>query len=126
MIVQAPQRSSGFQAPAPAGTYDLVVVEGPGVFLVAEVTKQGGPGGTTNVLLDIDGRNVVAISYAAARNIGLTAMNPFGIVLLSTPQIDNLTIGFPSPLHFADKLVLSAIVNESGVLQLVANVIHGK
>jgi hypothetical protein len=125
MIVQAAQRTSGSKAPASVGSYDLVVVPGPGVFVAAQVTKRGGVNDNTVVLLDIDSNDVFAISYAAARNSGLTTMNPFGIVLRSTTQLDNLTFGFPSPLHFTNKVVLTAIVNETGVLQLAADVIHG-
>jgi hypothetical protein len=125
MIVQAAQRTSGSKSPAPVGSYDLVVVTGPGVFVAAQVTKRGGVNDNTTVLLAIDSHDVFAISYAAARNSGLTTMNPFGIVLRSNAQLDNLTLGFPSPLRFNNKVVLAAIVNETGVLQLAADVIHG-
>jgi hypothetical protein len=37
-----PERTEGLQAPAPNGTYELVALEGPGVLLGAEVSKQGG------------------------------------------------------------------------------------
>jgi hypothetical protein len=90
------------------------------------VTKQGGTSGITFVSLDIDGRNVVNLSYAAALNTGLTAANPFGIVLLHGAGIQNLTIGFPVPLRYRSELRLSATVNEDGVAQLLANVVHGK
>ena len=67
-----PERTQGLKAPAPNGTYALVTLKGPGVFLGAEVAKQGGTNDLTFVILDIDGRNVTNLSYAAAANAGLT------------------------------------------------------
>jgi hypothetical protein len=124
-----PQRTQGQEAPAPEGEYAVVNLDGPGTFVAAEVIKQGGAGDITFVILDIDGRNVVNISYAAAtRNLGLTQQNPFGLVLLETPgtaPIKNLTIGFPTPLRFEEYLTLSVVVREPDVVQVLANVIHG-
>jgi hypothetical protein len=106
--------------------YVLVKLTGPGVFLAAEVMKQGGTTGLTFVTLDIDGRRVIDESYAGAKNAGLTQYNPFGIVLLKTQEhIENLTIGFPAPLRFEKKLVLLAKVDEDNVAQIVASVVHG-
>lgn len=121
-----PERTQGLKAPAPNGDHVLVELKGPGVFLGAEVVKQGGNSGLTFVILDIDGRNVTNISYAAAENAGLTQQNPFGLVLLKSTTLKNLTIGFPTPLRFKKKLKLSVTVNEAGVVQILANVIHGK
>jgi hypothetical protein len=121
-----PQRTQGLKAPAPNGDHLLVNLEGPGIFLGAEVTKQGGATGLTFVILDIDGRNVTNVSYAAAENSGLTQQNPYGLVLLHSAALKNLTIGFPSPLRFQKQLRLSVTVNEGGVAQILANVIHGK
>ncbi|HEX2042743.1 MAG TPA: hypothetical protein VHF24_08900 [Acidimicrobiales bacterium] len=91
----------------------------------ASVAKQGGDTDITSVILDIDGRNVVNLTYAAARNFGLTQPNPFGLVLHQTQAIDNVTIGYPSPLRFERELVLAVDVNEPNVVQVTANVIHG-
>ena len=121
-----PQRTQGLKAPAPKGDHLLVQLKGPGLFLGAEVTKQGGTTGITFVILDIDGRNVTNISYAAAENSGLTQQNPYGLVLLKSSALKNLTIGFPSPLRFQKELKLSVTVNEGGVVQILANVIHGR
>jgi hypothetical protein len=104
----------------------LVNLKGPGLFLGAEVTKQGGATGLTFVILDIDGRNVTNISYAAAENSGLTQQNPYGLVLLKSAALKNLTIGFPSPLRFQRELKLYVTVNEDGVAQILGNVIHGR
>lgn len=121
-----PERTQGLKAPAPKGDHVLVELKGPGIFLGAEVTKQGGSSDLTFVILDIDGRNVTNISYAAAKNSGLTQQNPYGLVLLQSTALKNLTIGFPSPLRFERSLKLSVTVNEDGIAQILANVIHGK
>jgi len=104
----------------------LVSLEGPGVFVAAEVSKQGGASGLTFVVLDIDGRNVVNLSYAAARNLGLTQQNPFGISLLGSAGLETFTIGWPTPLRFERSLKLSVTVNEAAVVQILGNVIHGR
>ena len=125
--VCAPERTQGLEAsPKQGNTFVLVTLKGPGIFLGSELVKQGGNSDLTFVSLDIDGRNVVNLSYAAAANSGLTQQNPFGLVLLKSASLKNITIGFPSPLRFERELKLSAIVNEAGVVQLLANVIHGK
>jgi hypothetical protein len=121
-----PERTQGLAAPAAKGDHVLVELKGPGLFLGAEVTKQGGATDLSFVILDIDGRNVTNISYAAARNSGLTQQNPYGLVLLQSAALKNLTIGFPSPLRFRKSLKLSVTVNEDGVAQILANVIHGR
>ena len=120
-----PERTQGLRAPAPQGSHTLVSLSGPGVFVAAEVSKQGGTNGLTFVILDIDGRNVVNISYAAAQNLGLTQHNPFGLALLGSAALKNLTIGWPTPLRFERSLKLSVTVNEAGVVQILGNVIHG-
>jgi hypothetical protein len=103
----------------------LVTLRGPGVFLAAQISKQGGNTDLTFVNLDIDGRNVTSLSFAAADNWGLTQHNPYGLVLLRGKLVETFTIGFPSPLRFERELKLSVTVNETGVVQIVANVIHG-
>ena len=120
-----PQRTQGLRAPAPSGNHALVTLEGPGVFLGASVTKQGGTNDLTFVILDIDGRNVTNLSYAAAANAGLTQHNPYGIVLLHSTALKTVTIGFPAPLRYERKLVLRVTVNEPNVVQILGNVIHG-
>ena len=120
-----PERTEGLKAPAPNGTYSLVTLKGPGVFLGAEISKQGGTNDLTFVILDIDGRNVANLSYAGAINQGLTQQNPYGLVLLQSPAIKTVTIGFPTPLVYKRSLNLSVTVNEGNVVQILANVIHG-
>jgi len=103
----------------------LVDLEGPGVFLGAAVSKQGGANNLTFVILDIDGRNVTNLSFAAAGNLGLTQQNPFGVVLVQSALVKTFTVGFPAPLRFARSLRLSVKVNEPNVVQVLANVVHG-
>jgi hypothetical protein len=120
-----PQRTQGLRAPAPNGTHTLVALEGPGVFLGAAVSKQGGTNNLTFVVLDIDGRNVTNLSYAAAINQGLTEQNPYGLVVVQSNALLTFTIGFPTPLRYRRSLRLSVTVNEPNVDQILANVIHG-
>ena len=120
-----PQRVQGLKAPAPKGTYTLVSLKGPGLFLSANVTKQGGATDLTFVILEIDGRNVVNSSYAAVRNVGLTQANPYGIQYLSGSAVESFAIGWPFPLTFKRSLTLSVTVNEVGVVQILANVVRG-
>jgi hypothetical protein len=120
-----PRRTQGLRAPAPQGTHDLVSLEGPGVFLGLHVSKQGGTNDITFVILEIDGRNVTNLSFAAAANWGLTQQNPYGLMVVTGGPVKTLTVGFPTPLRFQRSLKLSVRVNEPGVVQIVANVIHG-
>jgi hypothetical protein len=120
-----PKRTQGLRAPAPKGNHTLVTLKGPGVFLAAEVTKQGGANDLTFVILDIDGRNVTNLSFAAAANQGLTQHNPYGLALLHTPALKTMTVGFPAPLRYARELQLRVTVNELNVVQILGNVIHG-
>jgi hypothetical protein len=121
-----PRRTQGLRAPAPQGTHVLIDLEGPGVFLGAAISKQGGTNDLAFVILDIDGRNVTNLSFAAARNLGLTQHNPYGLVLMQSALVKTLTIGFPAPLRFGRTLRLSVKVNEPTVVQILANVIHGR
>ena len=120
-----PKRTQGLKVNPKKGKYTLVSIKGPGVFLAAHVTKQGGTNGLTFVNLHIDGKNVTSLSYVAAQNWGLTQQNPYGIVLLKGGIVDNFTVGFPSPLRFERELQLSVQVNELNVVQIVGNVIAG-
>jgi hypothetical protein len=123
----SPERTQGLKAPVPKGEYELVTLKGPGTFISAEISKQGGTNDLTFIILDIDGKNVVDLSVAALKNLGLTQDNPYGLVLLeSEAGIKTLTIGYPFPLNFSQELKLKVTVNENNVQQIVANVVHGK
>ena len=102
-----------------------MTLTGPGVFLGAAVTKQGGATDLTFVILDIDGQNVANLSFAGAANWGLTQQNPFGLVLLQSNVVKTITVGFPTPLLYRRSLRLRVTVNETNVVQIVGNVVHG-
>lgn len=123
--VCAPERTQGLKAPAPNGSHALVNLQGPGVFVAAEVSKQGGTNDLTFVILDIDGKNVTNLSFAAAINQGLTQHNPYGLVVTHSAALKTMTIGFPAPLFYKSSLRFGVTVNEPGVVQVVGNVIHG-
>jgi hypothetical protein len=125
--VIAPERSQGLVAPGTQATHNLVTLQGPGKFVAAEISKQGGTNDLTFVSLDIDGKKVVNSSIAALNNWALTQHNPYGIVLLkSSYGIETVTIGYPSTLTFNKSLSLSVTVKEPNVVQIISNVIHGK
>lgn len=108
-------------------TYDLVTLSGPGTFVAARLTKQGGATGLTAVSLSIDGKTVVQRNIVALKNLGMTQNNPFGVVVFTSPVgIDAVTIGFSQPIAFEQSLVLSAIVGETGVIQIIGTIIYGE
>jgi hypothetical protein len=123
--VTNPVRNQGLVTnPANNTTKELVKLKGPGLFLSAEVTKQGGNSDLSFIILDIDGQNVVNISIAALFNQGLTAHNAYGVaVYRSAAALETVTIGWPYPITFEKSLSLKVTVNETGVVQLLANVI---
>jgi hypothetical protein len=126
--VVLPRRTQGLVAsPAVGTTTTLVNLTGPGKFLTANLSKQGGASDLTFVILDIDGQNVVNTSISGLRNAGLTQANPAGIVLLqSAAGLDTVTIGFPETLTYQRNLRLSVTVQEAGVAQILANVVHAQ
>jgi hypothetical protein len=124
-FITGAQRTQGLIAPATMGDHVLVRLKGPGVFVSAEVTRQNNPAGLTFVSLDLDGLNVVSISFEAVSNLALTQANPYGLVLREKGVLSTLTIGYPLPLKFERELILKVTVHEVGVAQILANVIHG-
>lgn len=123
--VENPTRNQGLVTnPANNTTKELVKLKGPGLFISAELVKQGGNSDLTFVILEIDGKNVVNVSIAALFNQGLTSHNSYGIaVFRSAAALETVTIGFPVPLTFRKSLSLKATINEPGVVQILANVI---
>ena len=123
--VANPVRMQGLTTnPANGSNIELVKQRGPGLFISAEISKQGGNSDLTFISLDIDGQNVVSISMAALFNQGLTSHNSYGIsIYRSAVGLETVTIGFPVPLTFNKSFSLKAIVNETGVVQLLANVL---
>ena len=123
--ISGAQRTQGLIAPATQGDHILVHLKGPGVFVCAQVTRQNNPTGLSFINLDLDGKNVVSASYEALAGWGLTKDNPYGLALLEAGSITTLTIGYELPLRFEKDLILKVTVNEIGVSQILANVIHG-
>jgi hypothetical protein len=123
--VENPVRNQGLTVnPANNSTKELVKLKGPGLFLSAELTKQGGNSDLTFVIIDIDGKNLVNISMAALFNQGLTTANSYGIsIFRSAAALETVTIGFPYPLTFNKTFSLKVTVNETGVVQILANVL---
>ncbi len=119
-----PERTQGLLTSPAQGSHELVSLSGSGLFLSANIAKQGGANDLTFVRLDLDGRNVVDLSFAALRNWGLIQPNPFGIQFLPGSSVESFAIGWPFPLRFKRSLTLSVMVNESDVVQIVANVVH--
>ena len=109
--------------PANGSTHELVKLQGPGLFLSDEISKQGGSSDLTFVILDLDGKNVVNISMAALFNLGLTGHNSYGVEIYKTTSLKTVTIGWPYPLTFNKLLSLRLTTNETGIVQLLANVI---
>ena len=112
--------------PISGNTYDLVTLTGPGSFVSARMTKQGGGSDLTFLELVIDEEIIIGRSFAALKNWGMTESNPFGVVVLTEGIVDAATIGFQQPIKFEDSLVLRARVNESGVEQIIGTVIYGE
>jgi len=123
--VASPKRTQGLITNVAANsTHSLVQLKGPGLFLSAAISKQGGNTDLTFVILDIDGQNVVNISVAALINLGLASHNSYGVMAFkSSAGLDTVTIGWPYPLTFKKELSLSVTVNEPGVVQILGNVI---
>ncbi len=119
------RRTQGLIAPAAIGEHVLVQLKGPGVFVCAEVTRQNNPAGLTFLSLDLDGANVVSFSFEAMVNLGFTKPNTYGLSLLEAGGQNTVTIGYPLPLRFEKELTLKVNVQELGVIQILANVIHG-
>ena len=124
-FITGARRTQGLIAPATLGEHILVRLQGPGVFVSAHVIRQNNPTGITFVNLDLDGVNVVASSFEAVQNQGLTQDNPFGTMELTNGVLSTIAIGYCLPLKFEKELVLKVTVNEIGVAQILANVIHG-
>ena len=98
-----------------------------GSFLSAQISKLDGKDDDTTVLLGLDGRIVVEMSFKKAKILGLEKQgNPFGIVFHKGKQkIKTLTIGFCTPLYFELKLQLFVKVAEPNVSKIEGTVIWG-
>jgi hypothetical protein len=112
--------------PLDPSTHTLVSINGPGKFVSARLTKQGGASGLTFVTLLLDGQVIESRSIAALKNFGLGVNNPYGVMVNTSPAgIDVVTIGFPQTLSFQNKLELRVQVGEPGVVQMIGTVVAG-
>jgi len=125
MILQ-PRRVQGLKTNLPTRKrFDLIKEKGPGVFVCAHVTKQGGSNDISQVALFIDGRNVVAVTYAGADNIGLDGQNNSGIKLVKGP-VDCISIQYNEPLHFKKECRIEINTgSDVGIVQVVASAVIG-
>jgi len=123
--VTNPKRTQGLITNVASGSsHTLVHLKGPGLFLSAAISKQGGNNDLSFVILDIDGQNVVNISIAALINQGLVSDNSYCVMAFkSAAGLDSVTIGWPYPLTFQRELLLKVTVNEAGVVQILGNVL---
>ena len=124
-FITGARRTQGLIAPATLGDHVLVRLQGPGVFVSAQVSRQNNPPGITFLNLDLDGVNVVASSFEALKNLALVQDNPFGTMESENATISTVTIGYCLPLKFEKELILKVTVHELGVAQILANVVHG-
>ena len=61
---------------------------------------------------------------AALFNQGLTSANSYGIsIFRSAAALETVTIGFPYPLTFKKSFSLKVTVKETGIVQILANVL---
>jgi len=125
-MILKPRRVQGLvAAPARGKTINLINTKGPGVFVAAHITKQGGSNNITQVALFIDGVNVVAITFAAADNIGLDEQNNSGIKMVNGP-VKCISIQFNEPLYFQKECRVEIRTGtDTGVVQIVANAVIG-
>jgi len=97
-----------------------------GAFISAYISKLRGNNDNTIVVLMIDRRRVVEMSFKKAKDIGLKTPNPFGVMFLkSSENIKTLAMGFPTPLFFRTKLQIYAKVVESNVTKIETTVVFG-
>lgn len=127
MILGAHRKQGLVVNPAANSKHKLINEKGPGVFVSATLSKQGGVNDITQAALFIDGQNVVAITFAAADNIGLDEANNSGTKMVKGALIDNLTIQYNEPLYYRESCVIEvSIGSDTGVVQIVSNAVLGK
>ncbi|MFQ5649323.1 MAG: hypothetical protein ACE5IY_05220 [bacterium] len=138
-FVNNDDRLSGFPVEFRTGLHILAFIQKPtddpedepepinSTFISAQVSKLGGDGHNTTIILAIDGRVVFRESFKTVETLGLKKRNnPYGVVFHKGKKgVRTLTIGFSVPLFFLSKLELYAKVEEDDVSKIVSNVIWG-
>ena len=125
-MILSPRRVQGLSVnPATNKKINLIKEAGPGVFVSAFVTKQGGINDLSQVALFIDGVNVVALTYSGADNLGLDETNNSGIKLVKG-FVDDFTIQFNEPLFFKKECRIEISTgSDSGIAQVIAVAVLG-
>ena len=126
-MILSPRRVQGLRAsPTRNKTFDLIKEKGPGVFVSAIVTKQGGLNDLSQVALYIDSKNVVAITYAGADTFGLDALNNFGVQLVKG-GVDAISIQFNEPIFYKKEMRIEfSVGNDIGIAQVLAIAVVGE
>jgi len=125
MIIKAKRYQGLIASPGTKKVKDLIVRKGKGVFVAMQVAKQGGTNNLTEISLFIDGQNVMALTYAAAHNIGLNRANNSGTILCEG-TLNTITVQFNEPLYFEEGLRISINTgSDAGVAQIVASAVIG-
>jgi hypothetical protein len=127
-VANVRQHFQGIYDIMPGETYTVGGIEGPGQFISAYVTKQGGASDITTVELFLDGVRAASVSFAGFKNFNLTQSNPSGLMVApgaTAADIDTAVIGFPYPLAFKTdlRIVISVGGSDTGIAQILTNVI---
>ena len=124
--ISFPVRTQRLMTNVKIGEHKFIKLKGPGLFLSAQISKQSGNSDISFVDLRIYGNSVFNLSYASMVNLGFTQQNPYGMVLVKTGEIENVTLGFPYTLKYEKSLELSFTTREERIKQVIANGIFGK
>jgi len=127
-VANVRQYFQGVTEVTPGADYTVVGIDGPGQFISAYVTKQGGATDITSIELYLDGVRAASVSYAGFKNFNLTQGNPSGLMVApgaSVDAIDTAVIGFPYPLAFKTemKIMIRVGSSDTGIAQFLVNVI---
>ena len=115
----------------PDNWHEVLIVEGPGSFLSAVVSKKGGNSAEldkkTLVRLRLDGKQILLKSFEVARAMGLSEQNYSGIVWLDGENnVETLVLGYSEPLYFSRVLKLSIKVDDPDVEKVFLSVTFTK
>ena len=123
-MINGPRRKQGLVSrPKARSKHNLIHEEGCGAFVCAQIVKQGGSNDITQVALYIDGENVVALTFAAANNLGFDQSNNSGVVL-TRGLLNTMTIQFNEPIYYEKELRIElSIGQDRDVVQIVASAV---
>ena len=126
-MIRSPKRKQGLVArPKARSKHDLIQEKGPGAFVSAQISKQGGANDLTQVALYIDGENVMALTFAEASNLGFDQVNNSGVIL-TKGLVNVMTIQYSEPLHFkSDIRIELSLGTDRDVVRIVASSVLAK